>query len=283
MQYPEVNAKNPIDISSDSVHLHSDQEKCPKCRGKFLFCFSTGEIKEAFCKAYSCPVCGNYKKYQLEKAINDYVKSWDAVRMWTFTFSSHIFDGLNLEERIKKASTIWKTFRDLLARDIYASHFVKKFQYIKIMELQKNGSPHYHALLDRFVYHATMQRIWQKAISYHTKHKGSPGGVEVEGNISKRIAGKYITKYITKQLTDIKENILFRRWSKSGKGSMFAKKEVSGEWGFIHLYSSSVSITSTIEFAIWQREEVKNAIIPLFPILKPPEPPPINDFFYGTD
>ena len=271
--------KNPHDT-------RSEQEKCPRCRGNFLFNFETGEVKEVYCKAYKCPVCGDWKKYELKKAIDKFVSGWDRVRMWTFTFSSHIFRGLNTEERFKLASKIWKTFRDLLRSTKWIGEKERNFQYLKIIELQKNGSPHFHALVDRYVYQPKLNKIWQTAIKYCTDYKGTLGNANVsksEENVSKKNAGNYIIKYITKQLEDIQTNFLFRRWSKSGKGSMFAHKEKSGDWLFIHLNSDRYSLTSVIEFAIYQRENVKKPPNQLFSI-PPPEPSTkISEFNYGDD
>lgn len=265
---------------------HPEKEKCPRCRGNFLFNFETGEVKEVYCKAYKCPVCGDWKKYELKKAIDKFVSGWDRVRMWTFTFSSHIFNGLNTEERFKLASKVWKTFRDLLRNTKWIGEKERNFQYLKIIELQKNGSPHFHALVDRYVYQPKLNKIWQTAIRYCTDYKGTLGNANVsktEENVSKKNAGNYIIKYITKQLEDIQTNFVFRRWSKSGKGSMFATREKSGDWLFIHLNSDRYSVTSVIEFAIFQRENVKKPPNQLFTVPIPTQEEVEEAFIYGMD
>ena len=259
-----------------------EQEKCPRCAGKYLFNFDTGEIKPSFCKAYKCPVCGKYKKFKLQKAIEKFVSTWDRVRLWTFTFSSNVFYGLNTEERLRLASKVWKTFRDLIRKDILLSRNEKSFTYIKFVELQKNGSPHYHALFDRFIHQPKLNKLWQKAIQYNTDYKGTPGNANVNGGIPKKTAGRYVIKYITKQLEEIDQDINFRRWSKSGRGSIFEKHAVVGDWIFIALNSDRHSVISVIEFALWQRELAKKKENQLFTLQtaeeKPPDDP-INEFF----
>lgn len=263
-----------------------EREKCPRCKGSFLFNFDTGEVKEAYCKAYKCPVCGDWKKFQLQKAIDKFVSSWDRVRMWTFTFSSHIFNGMNTNDRFRLASKVWKTFRDLLRTAKFIGEKERNFQYIKIIELQKNGSPHFHALVDRYVYQPKLNKLWQTAIRYNTDYKGTLGNANVsktDESVSKKNAGRYIIKYITKQISEENLNFLFRRWSKSGKGTMLAKREKSGDWLFIHLNSDRYSITSVIEFAIFQRENVKKPPNELFSIQVPEKITDIDIFEYGND
>lgn len=275
-------AENAINLH----HTHSKQEKCPRCRGKFLFNFDTGEVKEARCKAYICSVCGDWKKYELKKAIEKFIESWDRVRLWTFTFSSHVFYKMNVQERMKLASKVWKTFRDLCRSSGILQNTEKNFQYVKFVELQENGSPHFHALVDRFVFQPKLNRIWQRAIQVHTNYTGTPGNANVSKNdntISKKTAAKYVIKYITKQIENSDLNFLFRRWSKSGKGTMFAKREKSGDWLFIHLNSDRYSVTSIIEFAIFQREKEKKPPNELFSVPTTIIPENSENFEYGND
>ena len=146
------NQKNSKDICSESQKAKNpftETKECERCQGKWLFNFETGEIVKLQCKAYKCPVCGPKKTFFLKKFIQKYIDSWQNVTLWTFTFSSHIFEKMNLQERLKLASKIWKTFRDLIGRDKSLSEYQKAFQYLKVVELQENGSPHYHAVVDR--------------------------------------------------------------------------------------------------------------------------------------
>lgn len=274
---------NIIPSPEPSENKVTKMTECSRVQNHFLFDFSTGELIKVSCKAYKCPECGPRKKFKLQKAIEKYVKSWDRIRMFTFTFSSNIFSGLNMEEKLKLASKIWKTFRDSIRKSHVLTHFEKNFQYIKTIELQENGSPHFHALVDRFIFHSRIDKIWKSAIRQNTDYKGTLGSVNIQGGIRKGDAGKYITKYVTKQLIDIESKYNFRRWSKSGTVTIFEKREKIGDWLFIHLYSSSMSVSSVIEFAIYQRELKKKAPNLLFCIQEKEKPPEGQKFEYGAD
>lgn len=291
MKTPE-NPKNQIicSESSKAKNPFSSSEKCPRCDGSWLFNFDTGELVKAQCKAYKCPVCGPKKTFFLKKFIQKYIDKWQNVTLWTFTFSSHIFVNMKLQERLKLASKIWKTFRDLLARDKSMSVYQKNFQYLKVVELQENGSPHYHAVVDRFIRQQKINQLWQKAIKYNTTYTGTPGNANFSPpnkQLKKKNVGAYITKYISKQIADIQEDVNFRRWSKSGKGSIFPKYESTGDWVFLTLNLEQQCVTSAIELVILRRnDEIKKAES-LFYLDKPPDrsekSQKTDNFEYGYD
>ena len=271
------------EMRKNSHHNSTQMEQCPRCDNKFLFNFETGEVFPIKCKAYKCPVCGPRKKFILQKAIEKFVKKWDRIRMFTFTYSSHIFANMNIKEKLQLSSKIWKTFRDSIRKSRSLTEREKQFQYIKVLELQENGSPHYHCLIDRYIFHSKINKIWKNSIKQHTNYSGNPGSVNIDGKIRQGDAGKYITKYVSKQLLDIETKYNFRRWSKSGVGTIFEKREKSGNWLFIHLYSSSISVSSVIEFALYQKTALKKPPEQLF-YLPPKEIPEITEKDqYGYD
>lgn len=273
-------AKNPF----------TNSERCPRCDGRWLFNFDTGEIVEAKCKAYKCPVCGPKKTFFLKKFIQQYIDTWQNVTLWTFTFSSHIFTDLNLQEKLTLASKIWKSFRDLIRREKSLSEYQKSFQYLKVVELQENGSPHYHAVIDRFIRQQRINQLWKKAIQYNSNYTGTPGNANFSPpskQLKKKNVGSYITKYIAKQISDIQDDVNFRRWSKSGKGSIFPKYESSGDWVFLSLNLEAQCVTSALELLILKREDEKRRPNTIFSLDKPPDRPVRTEkpdtFVYGYD
>lgn len=287
------NQNNLKDICSESQKAKnpfSNTQECERCQGKWLFNFDTGEIVKLQCKAYKCQVCGPKKTFFLKKFIQKYIDSWQNVTLWTFTFSSHIFSGMKLQEKLQKASKIWKTFRDLIKRDKSLSEYQKSFQYLKVVELQENGSPHFHAVVDRFIRQQRINYLWHKAIQYNSTYKGTPGNANFSPpakQLKKKNVGAYITKYIAKQIADIQEDVNFRRWSKSGKGSIFPKYEKSGNWIFLSLNLEQQCVTSAIELVVLRRNDEIRRAETLFYLDDPPKKPisdiQKDDFEYGYD
>jgi len=276
--------KLPMDeMRKNSDSPNSSAEKCPRCENRFLYNFDTSEIIQVSCKAYKCAVCGPRKRFKLQKAIEKHVSKWDRIRMFTFTFSSNVFLNQNMKEKLQLASKIWKTFRDSCRKSHVLTQREKDFQYIKTIELQENGSPHFHCLIDRYLFFSKINKIWKSAIRQNTDYEGNPGSINISGGIRKGDAGKYITKYVTKQLIDFETKYNFRRWSKSGVGTIFETREKSGDWLFISLYSSSISPTSVIEFAIFQKNLAKKAPNQLFALPIPAERGANIFLQYGSD
>jgi hypothetical protein len=63
--------------------------------------------------------------------------------------------------------------------------------YIRILEFQKNGTPHFHILVDRFIPQAWIKSTWQAV--------GGGRFVDIRYVDIHRIA-RYLSKYLTKEL-----------------------------------------------------------------------------------
>ena len=266
--------------------LMPEQKECPRANGHWLFNFDTAELVKAKCKAYKCPVCGPKKVWKLKKYIQKHVASWNEAILWTFTISDKVLSGMSPQEKFRFASRCWKTFRDLLYKNKSLSGSQKDFQYIKTVEIQENGSPHYHAILDRFVWQPTLNKLWIRAIQYNSDYTGTPGNANVSWEnkkLKKKNVGNYITKYILKQIQDLDQNLIFRRWSKSGIGSIYPVKETIGNWVFLVLNLDSICVTSVIEMLFLNREDAKKTPIELFSSDPPPKINCVEYFEYGND
>jgi hypothetical protein len=269
--------------TSDAVKKPSE---CERANGHWLFNFETGELVKAKCKAYKCPVCGPKKVWKLKKYIQKHVASWNEAILWTFTISDKVLSGMSPQEKFRFASRCWKTFRDLLYKNKSLSGSQKDFQYIKTVEVQENGSPHYHAILDRFVWQPTLNKLWIRAIQYNSNYSGTPGNANVSWEnkkLKKKNVGNYITKYILKQIQDLDQNLIFRRWSKSGLGSIYPVKETTGDWVFLVLNLDNTCVTSVIEMLFLNREDAKKTPVELFSHEHIPKNNFVEEFQYGMD
>lgn len=70
-------------------------------------------------------------------------------------------------------------------------NFGVSITYIRILEFQKNGNPHFHILVDRFIPQAWIKSTWQAV--------GGGRFVDIRYVDVHRIA-RYLSKYLTKEL-----------------------------------------------------------------------------------
>jgi hypothetical protein len=64
-------------------------------------------------------------------------------------------------------------------------------KYIRILEFQKNGNPHFHILIDRYVARAWLQASWEAV----------GGGMYVDIRyVDLHRVSRYLSKYLTKEL-----------------------------------------------------------------------------------
>ena len=113
--------------------------------------------------------------------------------------------------------------------------------YIRILEFQKNGNPHFHILVDRFIPQPLIQSTWEAAgggrmvfIKYVDVHRIAP----------------YLSKYLTKELL-LSAPKRSRRVTVSRGISLFAKKVSSGwqllRWSIGTLFGVLVPDLSSVE------------------------------------
>lgn len=117
-----------------------------------------------------------------------------------------------------------KVFRKLLVRmieNLVKTHKVK--YYLWRAEPQGNGNIHFHVLLDRYIYHKNINRLWCKQleklgyITQYQKEKNTkelPPSTEIRGLKKVKNTANYILKYMTKPEKG-KRAILGQLWGAS--------------------------------------------------------------------
>lgn len=159
----------------------AEYERCPNCGG-YLRDHETGELIKLPCNRWTCPYCGEIKKYRL---LDDIGHGGGVVqlagRRWRFltlTLSLHVDD--------RKIDLFWARFRATLAKHGY------KPTYFKIKEFTEKNRRHIHALLDVFIPWNLIKHAW-----YEATEKTSYI-VFIKKTQVKSAAG-YMAKYLTKQ------------------------------------------------------------------------------------
>lgn len=139
----------------------------------------------------------------------------------TLTFPVVGMKDLSEVDRCRLAWKTWKMFRALMWDGYVYKDRRRKFpfQFILVMELTKQGIPHFHVILDRYIPVNVVRRAWVAA--------GGGRVIKIEKIIhGPKSALRYLSKYITKSFSgmDVKG---VRRWSYSrGKLPKLEKKSL---------------------------------------------------------
>lgn len=216
------------EISSDSVNQVC---KCERAKGLFLINCKSHEVKKLNCKAYCCDYCGKYKVMKFRKALSNYVKHWDFIRL--FTFTQHTPSSLNVEYQQKNISKVWALFVKEIRRCPQLSNRQKSFQYVKIVEFTKRHYVHFHVVIDTFLPILILRRLWNESLFKVFGVTGGRGGINVTVSQNHKSCVSYLTKYLSKMSRETFRNL--RRWTKSGKVALFEVYQSPDKWIFFSL------------------------------------------------
>lgn len=207
------------------------KNKCPDCYMKRIVIYNEQKNKyfQPHCKTYTCPEHGWKKKKDLEKGIEKWLSQFGVIRFLTFTVKFNKNDDLDLHNfKVQKA---WHRFITELRRNKIFTERERNLQYVKVYEYHKSGALHLHVLSSEYVHWIKLQAVWQSALSLFFDGKGKLGNVNAKGIKSAKAGAKYVAKYVVKMAEMRKKRI--RSWSKSGKVSIFPKKEKQKGWMII--------------------------------------------------
>jgi DNA-directed RNA polymerase subunit RPC12/RpoP len=225
---------------------------CPRCNKLFFVNTLTGEIVKGRCNTYACEYCGYRKARKLQNALKNYFQKFKYIRLWTFTVSSKLFENIPEADKFRALSEIWRRFLNNLRRDKRLSPVMQKVQYVKVLELQKSGNPHYHCFFDRWIPRAIINAIWESILEHFYNsgflysindeiedyYSDAPdvhifnkfGNAYVEGAVSASTASDYISKYLMKTIKDLSAVIKARVWTKSSRVRLFPLKPLPSPW-----------------------------------------------------
>ena len=133
------------------------------------------------CKSWTCAYCAPRRARRLKKAIVEQAQLHGLERFLTLTLDPRKGSQEESWDRIKKA---WAKFRVSLTR-----RYGKGFQYLWVVEAQKNGYAHLHILIDRYVPQAWVKQAWDAV---------GGGSIVFITRSDVRKTGPYLAKYLTK-------------------------------------------------------------------------------------
>ncbi len=134
------------------------------------------------CKSWNCSYCGPRRAKRYKRAIRATAEALQLRRFLTLTLDPSKIDG----DPVQYLNRIFAMLRVYLARKYGTS-----IQYIRVLEFQKNGNPHLHILIDRYIELEWIRKAWVAV----------GGGFEVKiVFVDVHHVSRYLSKYLTKDL-----------------------------------------------------------------------------------
>ena len=283
-----------IDLS-DYPNLCPDSEpgttiyqicECPNpARGMYLRNTVDGRKLLLNCNKYQCPYCGKFKARKLYAGMLKYFKQFEYIRLWTLTLSSRFLSSKL--EHYKILQETWRRFMIEIRRNKILSKSQRDIQYVRVSEyhdgkkgfyndVNNKGYIHFHILVTQYIPVALCQSLLNHITFELTGIQEKIFNINMKGMTAHENAAHYVVKYVMKSAAML--TCHQKKWTKSGKVSIFDKKVSTGEWklmiagipeyeqfGGFELISSSTcknfSITS---------QTIKSFSLPPPPILRLP-------------
>ena len=167
-------------VGGESSSLDSVQLNCnTRYRSWGYLNRDTGEMIPFRCKSWRCLTCGPRKARRLRNQVGVWAEAKQLTRLMTLTLDPQQVQG----DVYAHLSDVWRKFR------VYLHRTYGRVSFIWVMELQRNGNPHLHVLVDRFIPQQGASRTWDAA--------GGGRIVDVRYVDVHRVRA-YLAKYLTK-------------------------------------------------------------------------------------
>jgi hypothetical protein len=134
------------------------------------------------CKTWPCRYCGPRKARRYKHAIRTIAETHKLNRLLTLTLQPSKVEG----DAVNYLNQTFAKLRVYLWR-----RFGVSLQYIRILEFQKSGSPHFHILVDRYIAQRWLSQAWNSV--------GGGSVVDIRYVDVHRVTN-YLSKYLTKEL-----------------------------------------------------------------------------------
>ena len=139
-----------------------------------------------FCKSWKCLHCGPRKARRYARQIAKVAVRHGLNRMMTLTLDpKKMTPGV---DPVRYIQGIWCKFRGVYL----GRYFDESIDYVRVLEVQQNGNPHYHVLINRFVPQHWISETWAKL--------GGGAVVDIRMIYDEHRISHYVTKYLTKQI-----------------------------------------------------------------------------------
>jgi hypothetical protein len=135
------------------------------------------------CKCWDCKYCGSRRAKRYRRAIALWAERLNLNRLATLTLDPKKLNG---EDSTKYLNRTFAKLRSVLQRE-----YGKSITFIRILEYQKNGTAHFHLLLNCYIDQGWLKAKWQAI--------GGGWHVDIRLVEIQRVA-RYVSKYLSKEL-----------------------------------------------------------------------------------
>jgi hypothetical protein len=175
------------------------------------------------CKSWNCSRCGPLRAKRYKYAIRSVAEAMRLQRFLTLTLDPKKIEG----DPIRYLNDAFAKLRVYLQREFGVAP-----RYIRILEFQENGNPHFHILIDRYIDLEWIRRAWVAV----------GGGFMVDIRlVDVHRVSRYLSKYLTKELL-MSAPLRCRRVTTSRGIKLLEKKPSDTRWTLI-----KVSITRLLD------------------------------------
>jgi len=168
------------------------------------------------CKCWNCRYCAPRKAKRIKHAIRATAEAMQLRRFLTLTLDPAKIEG----DPVRYLNAVFAKLRVYLQREYGVAP-----QYIRILEFQKNGNPHFHILIDRYIARKWIQAAWVAV--------GGGWMVDIRYVDVHRVS-RYLSKYLTKELL-MSAPLRSRRVTTSRGIKLFAKTPTETTWTLIRV------------------------------------------------
>jgi hypothetical protein len=210
----------PLPSFLDPIEINRNK---PEGRGKHCGRFSirgydsktdTQRHHRVNCKCWNCSYCGPRKAKRYRYAIRTVAEANKLRRFLTLTLDPSKIDG----DPVRYLNRIFAAFRVYLQRRYSVTP-----QYIRILEFQVNGNPHFHILIDRYIERNWIVNAWSAL--------GGGAMVDIRYVDVHRVS-RYLSKYLTKELL-LSAPLRSRRVTTSRGIKLFLENATDIKWTLI--------------------------------------------------
>ena len=168
------------------------------------------------CKSWKCPYCGPRRANRLRHAIREQAEAQQLRRFLTLTLDPSKIEG----DPVCYLNAAFAKLRVYLRR-----HYRVSPQYIRVLEFQKNGNPHLHVLIDRYIAIEWVRHAWIAV----------GGGYFVDIRlVDVHRVSRYLSKYLTKDLL-LSAPLRCRRVTTSRGIKLLAKTPTETTWMLVRV------------------------------------------------
>jgi hypothetical protein len=168
------------------------------------------------CKCWNCSYCAARKAKRYKRAIREAAERLALCRFVTLTLDP---SKINTDP-VRYLNAVFAKFRIYLKREFGVAP-----TYIRVLEFQQSGVPHFHLLIDRYIDFAWLQATWQAV----------GGGLYVNAKfVDVHRVSRYLSKYLTKELI-LSAPLRSRRVTTSRGVHLFEKQALETNWEFLRI------------------------------------------------